>query len=155
MSRSSRWPDDPVTLLLLDVDEFKAVNDSGGHAAGDEVLSALARIFLRAVRADEQAFRIGGDEFAIVIRGDAKAGVRVGERILRAIGVQRRGRTLPTLSAGVAWTDDGPEAKDTLARAAQMGVTNEYVKKARENLSKYLPEEFPYVKDERIGLEYP
>jgi cellulose synthase operon protein C len=45
--------------------------------------------------------------------------------------------------------------KDTLARAAQMGVTNEYVKKARENLSKYLPDEFPFIKDERIGLEYP
>jgi tetratricopeptide (TPR) repeat protein len=45
--------------------------------------------------------------------------------------------------------------KDTLARAVQLGVTNEYVKKARENLSKYLPDEFPFVKDERIGLEYP
>jgi cellulose synthase operon protein C len=45
--------------------------------------------------------------------------------------------------------------KDTLARATQLGVTNDYVKKARENLSKYLPDEFPFVKDERIGLEYP
>ena len=45
--------------------------------------------------------------------------------------------------------------KDTLARASQMGVTNDYVKKARENLSKYLPDEFPYIKDERIGMEYP
>lgn len=45
--------------------------------------------------------------------------------------------------------------KDTLARASQLGVTNEYVKKARENLSKYLPDEFPFIKDERIGLEYP
>ncbi len=45
--------------------------------------------------------------------------------------------------------------KDTLARASQLGVTNEYVKKARENLSKYLPDEFPFVKDERVGLEYP
>jgi tetratricopeptide (TPR) repeat protein len=45
--------------------------------------------------------------------------------------------------------------KDTLARAAQLGVTNDYVKKARENLSRYLPDEFPFVKDERIGLEYP
>jgi tetratricopeptide (TPR) repeat protein len=45
--------------------------------------------------------------------------------------------------------------KDTLARASQMGVTNDYVKKARENLSKYLPDEFPFIKDERIGLEYP
>ena len=45
--------------------------------------------------------------------------------------------------------------KDTLARASQMGVTNDYVKKARENLSKYLPDEFPFIKDERVGLEYP
>jgi tetratricopeptide (TPR) repeat protein len=45
--------------------------------------------------------------------------------------------------------------KDTLARAAQLGVTNDYVKKARENLSKYLPDEFPYIKDERVGLELP
>ena len=45
--------------------------------------------------------------------------------------------------------------KDTLARAAQLGVTNDYVKKARENLSKYLPDEFPFIKDERIGLELP
>ena len=45
--------------------------------------------------------------------------------------------------------------RSTLERASQLGVTNQYVKKARESLSKYLPEEFPFVKDERIGLEYP
>jgi hypothetical protein len=45
--------------------------------------------------------------------------------------------------------------KATLERASQLGVTNEYVKKARENLSKYLPDEFPFVKDERIAVESP
>jgi tetratricopeptide (TPR) repeat protein len=45
--------------------------------------------------------------------------------------------------------------KATLERASQLGVTNEYVKKARENLSKYLPDEFPFIKDERIAVEYP
>jgi hypothetical protein len=45
--------------------------------------------------------------------------------------------------------------KATLNRAADLGVTNEYVKKARENLSKYLPDQFPFIKDERIGVEYP
>jgi len=45
--------------------------------------------------------------------------------------------------------------KSTLERAVSLGVTNEYVKKARENLSKYLPDEFPFVKDERIGIEVP
>ena len=47
------------------------------------------------------------------------------------------------------------EWKATLDQAARLGVTNEYVKKARENLSKYLPDEFPFVKDERIQLEPP
>ena len=47
------------------------------------------------------------------------------------------------------------EWKATLERAAQLGVTNEYVKKARENLSKYLPDEFPFVKDERPQRELP
>jgi tetratricopeptide (TPR) repeat protein len=45
--------------------------------------------------------------------------------------------------------------KATLVRAADLGVTNDYVKKARENLSKYLPDEFPFIKDERIGVESP
>jgi len=45
--------------------------------------------------------------------------------------------------------------KATLDRASDLGVTNDYVKKARENLSKYLPDEFPFIKDEHIGVEYP
>ncbi len=110
-------PTEPLSLVLLDVDGFKEVNDTGGHAAGDEVLSSLARIILRAVRADEHAFRIGGDEFAIVIAGDAGAGVRVGERVLRGAGVQRRGRTLPTLSAGVAGRTVGETKDELVARA--------------------------------------
>jgi len=52
--------------------------------------------------------------------------------------------------------DKAKEAwKSTLERASQFGVTNQYVKKARENLSKYLPAEFPFVKDERVDLESP
>jgi GGDEF domain-containing protein len=91
-----------VAVTLLDVDDFKGINDTFGHAAGDEVLATLARIFMRAVRADEHVFRIGGDEFAVVIAGATEAGVRAGERILRAARLQRRGRSLPTLSGGVA-----------------------------------------------------
>jgi diguanylate cyclase (GGDEF)-like protein len=59
--------DDPVTVTLLDVDGFKTVNDTGGHAAGDEVLATLARTFLRALRANEHVYRIGGDEFAVIL----------------------------------------------------------------------------------------
>ena len=65
--------DGPVTVALFDIDGFKAVNDTGGHAAGDEVLASLARIFMRTVRANEQMYRIGGDEFAVVIAGATRA----------------------------------------------------------------------------------
>jgi diguanylate cyclase (GGDEF)-like protein len=107
----------PVTVALLDVDGFKAVNDTGGHAVGDEVLATLARIFMRTVRANEHVFRIGGDEFAVVIAGATEAGVRAGERILRATRLQRRGRSLPTLSGGVAHSAGAESKQELLARA--------------------------------------
>jgi cyclic di-GMP phosphodiesterase len=110
-------PDTQITLVLLDVDDFKTVNDTDGHAAGDEILATLARLFMRAVRADEHAFRIGGDEFAIVVSGGTSAGVRTAERISRAARLQRRGRRLPTMSAGVALATGG-ETKDGLAARA-------------------------------------
>ena len=91
-----------VALVLLDIDDFKGVNDTLGHAAGDEVLSTLARVLLRSVRANEQVFRLGGDEFAVVIADETSAAERAGERILRAVRRHRRGLELPTLSAGLA-----------------------------------------------------
>jgi cyclic di-GMP phosphodiesterase len=107
----------PVAVALLDIDAFKAVNDTGGHAVGDEVLETLARIFMRAVRANEHVFRIGGDEFAVIITGATEAGVRAGERILRATRLQRRGRSLPTLSGGVAHSVGAESKQELLARA--------------------------------------
>jgi diguanylate cyclase (GGDEF)-like protein len=107
----------PVAVTLLDIDGFKAVNDTGGHAAGDEVLATLARIFMRTVRANEHVFRIGGDEFAVVIAGTTEAGVRAGERILRATRLQRRGRSLPTLSGGVAHSARTESGQELFARA--------------------------------------
>jgi diguanylate cyclase (GGDEF)-like protein len=109
--------DTPVAVTLLDVDGFKAVNDTGGHAVGDEVLATLARTFMRTVRANEQVFRIGGDEFAVVIAGATEAGVRAGERILRATRLQRRGLSLPTLSGGVAHSAGVESKQALLARA--------------------------------------
>jgi cyclic di-GMP phosphodiesterase len=107
-----------VALVLLDIDHFKQVNDTLGHAAGDEVLSTLARVLLRAVRANEQVFRLGGDEFAVVIVDHMTAAERAAERILRAVRRHRRGLELPTLSAGLAHTGAGiGTKKDLYARA--------------------------------------
>jgi diguanylate cyclase (GGDEF)-like protein len=90
-----------VALLMLDADGFKSVNDTRGHAAGDDVLRELARVLLRCVRPDDGVFRLGGDEFAIVVAGRRTAGIRVGERVRQALRGQRRAQ-LPTFSGGIA-----------------------------------------------------
>ncbi len=88
--------------MLFDLDDFKRFNDEGGHAAGDAVLAQVARAATRVLRAGEELFRVGGDEFALVVTGGADAGRQVADRVQEALGAQTRGGSLPTISAGVA-----------------------------------------------------
>jgi diguanylate cyclase (GGDEF)-like protein/PAS domain S-box-containing protein len=99
------------TLLLLDLDEFKAVNDTAGHDLGDDVLVAVAGRLIDSTRPGDLVSRLGGDEFAIVLHDDprAQAGVAVAERILQALRMPLvvQGRQVRCLgSIGVAAADD-------------------------------------------------
>ncbi len=76
----------PLSLLMLDADNFKTVNDRYGHAAGDEVLRSLASDCQVAMRAGDGLGRLGGEEFAIVLPGASlEAGKEVAERLRRVI----------------------------------------------------------------------
>ena len=74
-------------LLLVNLDNFKPVNDQLGHAAGDDLLVGVSSRLLAAVRTDDPVVRLGGDEFAVVISGgDASIAVLVAERVVAAVG---------------------------------------------------------------------
>lgn len=99
----------PLCVLLLDLDHFKSINDSCGHAAGDHVLVATADALLQVVRAEDLVARYGGEEFVVLARGiDATGAVAFAERIRRHIAglrIQISARSEPlrvTTSVGVA-----------------------------------------------------
>ena len=72
-----------LSLLLIDVDDLKRVNDERGHASGDELLVSLGRTATASLRRNDRAFRVGGDEFAIILPGaDVDTGLMVARRIL-------------------------------------------------------------------------
>src|SRR4051794_2418749 len=105
-----------MSVVLLDLDEFKRVNDTSGHAAGDSVLIAAAEGLKRASRLSDQAFRIGGDELALVLpHTSARQAIPVAERAATTMNeVDPRGSVSYGIGEGPA---DGP-AKDSLLRHA-------------------------------------
>ena len=84
--RRAPGPERSLVLLLIDLDHFKVVNDTHGHAAGDQVLVTFARIAESAVRAQDVVARWGGEEFLVVAEVDDRASAReVGDRIRRKL----------------------------------------------------------------------
>ena len=85
MSRASRNLS-PISLIYLDIDFFKAINDTHGHQAGDAVLKQIARIMVRMLRKSDILGRIGGEEFMILLPDtDGMAGRVIAERLRKRV----------------------------------------------------------------------
>jgi diguanylate cyclase (GGDEF)-like protein/PAS domain S-box-containing protein len=93
----------PISLLILDIDHFKQVNDSYGHLVGDQVIRNLANILLRSVRSIDVVARIGGEEFAVLLPStDLSMAATIGERIRR--NVEKECLTIANLDRPLAYT---------------------------------------------------
>ncbi len=101
-------------LVLIDLDHFKAVNDSYGHAAGDRVLCTLADYLRSCVRPPDEVFRLGGEEFVLLLSGGGRGGLQAVERIHAGWRGQHR---VTSWSAGIAIHRAAESGEETLLRA--------------------------------------
>lgn len=101
----------PLSMLLIDVDHFKAYNDAFGHQAGDVALQAVSRLLSQSCRDNDACFRYGGEEFAILLPGaDSNAAQLVAERCRAAVANHAWSRRPITLSVGLVTYAAGMDA---------------------------------------------
>jgi two-component system cell cycle response regulator len=137
----------PISLLMLDLDFFKSVNDTHGHSVGDNVLKELARRMVRNLREFDMAARLGGEEFVIVMpECEPDIAAKVADRLRHIIADQpfdvgaAAGPLDITASIGVASSKDGKttaqaimEAADKALYAAKRGGRNRVESQASDS----------------------
>jgi diguanylate cyclase (GGDEF)-like protein len=114
-----------LALLVIDLDEFKGVNDSRGHAGGDQLLWAMGRLMMGTIRRSDRAFRIGGDEFAVIMPNSTPTtAAQAARRLLAAAleGNQGRGVLPFSFSAGLSAYPDPSRDRHQLYRHADAAL---------------------------------
>jgi len=111
LTEQARMTGEPVGMIVGDLDHFKAINDSAGHSIGDAVLRDVAQLLRTQLRAFDLAYRIGGEEFLVLLPGSGltQSGV-IAEQLRRAVAVATfGGEQRLTISFGVAASEPGGE----------------------------------------------
>jgi diguanylate cyclase (GGDEF)-like protein len=118
LMRARRYPQS-LSLVMVDVDNFKKYNDTNGHMAGDELLKGLTNLFVRSLRNLDMIFRYGGEEFCILLIETNKEGARLAaERLLNLVRL-----SLPTtISMGIAEFPTDSKEKDMLIDKADKAL---------------------------------
>jgi diguanylate cyclase (GGDEF)-like protein len=121
-----RRADDAVGVLMIDIDKFKALNDTYGHATGDEVLRAVGGAIVSAVREDDVPARFGGEEFVVLLRNPGMdVAFEVGERVRSAVSgldLSRFGVPGVSVSVGVAVSEHADQPIDDLVGQADQAL---------------------------------
>lgn len=117
----------PLACMLIDIDNFKVINDTHGHDMGDAVLKCVSATIKKALRAQDVACRTGGDEFTVICpQTDLQAALVCAERVRKGVAVLEMDATLAnikcSLSVGVAVRDADMVDIDTLLKCADEGV---------------------------------
>jgi len=112
----------PLSMLMIDIDEFKSINDSFGHDVGDEVILLVANVCQSLIRSTDFIARLGGEEFALLLpeTGLKDAGdlaERLREAVSKITVAETAGVFTPTVSIGVSEAADGMPIADLLKRA--------------------------------------
>jgi diguanylate cyclase (GGDEF)-like protein len=133
----------PISLIILDVDDFKQINDREGHVQGDVVLETVAGVVEEGIRTIDVAARYGGDELAVIlVETDREGALILGERLadrMRTTGVPLRdgGSMAATISLGVATIPDSADDLETLVDAADRALLR--AKRAGKNQIRAAP----------------
>jgi diguanylate cyclase (GGDEF)-like protein/putative nucleotidyltransferase with HDIG domain/PAS domain S-box-containing protein len=121
----SKRQQQPLSAIMLDIDHFKAVNDTYGHSRGDEVLKGVAEVFRNSVRGADIVCRFGGEEFCILMPDtDLDGAFHLGEKLRNAVAGATIAGIAVTVSVGVSCTTGGAASSPALIDQADEALYN-------------------------------